>query len=330
MAMEFPSDLVEEILSLLPATSLARLRHTCKQWKTLIANPRFVNKHSSHMRCREKQFTVFNNAPYSKAPYLSGSTVSFVGDELKEHAGLNMQVFEPISFPNLSVIKMFHCDGLLLYVTKSGLLVLNPLLKQARWIVRGCEFDHPTHVFGLGYISNQSSSKPRIRKVEVYEFSSDYWREVVIVDKTFDGFYQLPFSSVCLRGTPYWIGYDVYGGTTISTRSFDFSIERFEPLFLPPSIGLIKSEDSLFLGIFRGDHLSLLHKSCETSKIHIWVRRNHWSWLMTVDIPGVSMFRIYASYFTENNSKLVVSGRHLKTKSVSIYNVGENEKCQKS
>lgn len=50
---------------------------------------------------------------------------------------------------------------------------------------------------------------------------------------------------------------------------------------------------------------------------------------MTVTIPELSMFRIYSSYFIENNSKLVLSGHHLETESLSIYIVGETEECQK-
>lgn len=56
---------------------------------------------------------------------------------------------------------MYHCDGILLFVMRSKkLLVLNPLLKHARWIKCGHGTDKlkDMYGYGLGYIRNQSSS----------------------------------------------------------------------------------------------------------------------------------------------------------------------------
>lgn len=89
----FPLILIEEILSWVPAKSLTLLRYTCKQWKTLIVNPRFVYKHSSHMRCREKQFSVFNMVSMPNVPL--SSTISFIGMNFDEFSNpcMNLHVF---------------------------------------------------------------------------------------------------------------------------------------------------------------------------------------------------------------------------------------------
>ncbi|CAL9222502.1 unnamed protein product [Arabidopsis halleri] len=42
---DLPPDLVEEILSRVPATTLTRLRSTCKKWNALLNNRRFTEKH---------------------------------------------------------------------------------------------------------------------------------------------------------------------------------------------------------------------------------------------------------------------------------------------
>ncbi|KAG7653940.1 F-box domain, partial [Arabidopsis suecica] len=162
--MELSSDMIEEILSWVPSKSLSRLKSTCKPWETLITEPRFIKKH-----------------------LLSCVGIDF--DEL-ENPCLNLQGFQPISTSNILVQNMYHCDGLLLFVMRSKkLLVLNPLLKQARWIKCGYGTDKLKDVYGygLGYISNQSSSSHcdyrivRFRcgvcnvgksRIEVYEFSS--------------------------------------------------------------------------------------------------------------------------------------------------------------
>ncbi|KAL0690347.1 hypothetical protein Bca4012_090025 [Brassica carinata] len=45
MLSHLPADLVEEILSRVPATSLKRLRSTCKKWNALFKDNRFIEKH---------------------------------------------------------------------------------------------------------------------------------------------------------------------------------------------------------------------------------------------------------------------------------------------
>ncbi|XP_019094519.1 PREDICTED: putative F-box/LRR-repeat/kelch-repeat protein At1g11620 [Camelina sativa] len=296
----------------------------------------------SHMHGREEQFTVFNDVS-TVSPSLC-STISCVGMNFNDEPRLNFQVFKPLPSSDLLVRSVFHCDGLLLMDMRTKLLVSNPLLKQARWIKCGSnpEFDHPMDAYGLGYVSNGSRSCNDYKMVkfrctediraEVYDFKSDCWKVVVVV-KNYIGFSGLPVSSVCLRGTPYWIGYNRYLNRTVSIQSFDFSKERFEPLFKflhHSSIGPIQWQDSLSLGIFRGDHLSLLHEPRLKGRIHIWVmREKDWSKLMTVAIPQLHKFPKYPSYFIENNGKLVLSVRHFVTRAISIYVVGENQECQK-
>ncbi|XP_010458569.1 PREDICTED: putative F-box/LRR-repeat/kelch-repeat protein At1g11620 [Camelina sativa] len=332
--MELPSDLIEEILSRVPARSLGRLRYTCKQWKTLIAEPRFVNKHWLHMRCREQQFTIFSNEHIVSLSF--GSTISYVGIDFNKPEKIGLK----LPFPIALTPAMNHCDGLLLYVTKSMLLVSNPLLNQKRWIKGSQGFDHSMDVYGLGYTSNQSSgsydykivrfrcsfSTHNSSRLEVYAFKSESWK--VVVDKNFNGFYGVPFSSVCLRGTPYWLGYNKDGKRLTSIQNFDFLQERFEPLYLPPpSIDL---ENYLSLGIFRGDQLSLLLECYRTRKIHLWVmKQQHWRTVLTVDVPQLPIFGQYLSSFIEKNGMLALYTES-ERQCISIYiNVGENQDYQK-
>lgn len=142
-------------------------------------------------------------------------------------------------------------------------------------------------------------------------------------------------SSVCFRGTPYWIGI-CKRGTIYSIQSFDFERECFEPLLLPPTT--FEWGDSLSLGVFKVDYISLLHRSSLTGEIHLWVKKQQWSMMMTVVIPEATMFHMHSSYLIENNSKVVViagshfemaGSCHFETKSVTIYVAGENEEFQK-
>ncbi|KAG2300934.1 hypothetical protein Bca4012_008871 [Brassica carinata] len=337
MAMELSFDLVEEILSWVPCKSLERFRCTCKQWETLISEPRFINKHLFNMRGREQQFTVFNDV--SLASDSSGSTVSCVGIDFYElnEPRLNMHAFGFPPSSSLFVINIYHCDGLLLCVMTNNLLVLNPMLKQERWIKYG-KMDHSIDAYGLGYVSSNRPScgnnykmvrfpcgKSKDSSIKVYELKSSYWK---VVDKSFDGFLEIPESSVCLRGTPYWIGF-VKGKTCKTIESFDFSKEGFETLFLPPSAnGSSKLENSLSLGVFRGEKLSLLHESRVTGKIQLWVMKKHWSKLMTFSTPESSISPRYSSYFIENNGKLVLSFRGVNYIKVYIAEKDDHHECQ--
>jgi len=44
---DLPPDLVEEILSRVPATSVKKLRSTCTQWNAIFKDERFTEKHFS-------------------------------------------------------------------------------------------------------------------------------------------------------------------------------------------------------------------------------------------------------------------------------------------
>ena len=217
--------------------------------------------------------------------------------------------------PRSLVKAVFECDGLLVWVMEHNLLILNPLLRRGTIVPVPppcCGYDYCNYAYGLGYVTNPRSSNDykivkfscdSTRKLDswVYDFKSQSWNEVF--DKIFDGFFSVPMSSVCFRGTPYWIGI-CKRGTIYSIQSFDFERECFEPLLLPPTT--FEWGDSLSLGVFKVDYISLLHRSSLTGEIHLWVKKQQWSMMMTVVIPEATMFHMHSSYLIENNSKLVV------------------------
>ncbi|CAN8269207.1 unnamed protein product [Cochlearia groenlandica] len=70
-------DLVEEILSMVPATTLKRLRSICKQWNVLINDRKFIQKHISK-RAKENMIVMLNDFKvYSLAINLHGICKNF-------------------------------------------------------------------------------------------------------------------------------------------------------------------------------------------------------------------------------------------------------------
>ena len=139
------------------------MKLTCKQCKTLIEDPNFVEKHFSRMRGREQQLTVITEASpdansSSSLSSSSGFKVSCMGidfNRLKKPC-LNIKVFVP------TLVKaVFECDGLLVWVMEHNLLILNPLLRRGTIVPVPppcCGYDYCNYAYGLGYVTNPRSS----------------------------------------------------------------------------------------------------------------------------------------------------------------------------
>lgn len=173
--LDLSSELLEEILLRVPAKSLALMKLTCKQCKTLIEDPNFVEKHFSRMRGREQQLTVITEASpdansSSSLSSSSGFKVSCMGidfNRLKKPC-LNIKVFVPRSL----VKAVFECDGLLVWVMEHNLLILNPLLRRGTIVPVPppcCGYDYCNYAYGLGYVTNPRSSND----YKIVKFSCD-------------------------------------------------------------------------------------------------------------------------------------------------------------
>ena len=62
---DLPQDLVDEILSRVPATSLKRLRSTCKRWNALFKDRVFTEKHFHKAPKQSLVFALKYKEPYA-------------------------------------------------------------------------------------------------------------------------------------------------------------------------------------------------------------------------------------------------------------------------
>ncbi|KAG2306692.1 hypothetical protein Bca52824_026440 [Brassica carinata] len=120
---KLPTDLVEEILSRIPAITLARFRSTSKQWSAILKSSSFAKMHTAKAPKREDESLnimlidskVFQVRISLDAPYVKVADNPFY---LKDPRSNSSQV---------GVLNVFHCDGLLLCTTKDKrLMVWNP------------------------------------------------------------------------------------------------------------------------------------------------------------------------------------------------------------
>ncbi|KAG7640656.1 F-box associated interaction domain [Arabidopsis suecica] len=275
---ELPKDLVEEILSFVPATSLKRLRSTCKGWNRLFKDDkRFTRIHTEKAAKQFQPLTLTKN--YRICPInvnLHGTTPSL---EVKNEVSL-LDPHSKNSAAQFNIDRVFYCDGLLLCTSQkdSRFVVWNPLTGVTKWIELGDRYNEGM-AFILGY-DNKSCNKSYKamsfnyldKDSEIYEFSSDSWRVIddIIKPPHYMDYFRECFS---LKGNTYWLGIDRRRrppDLRITLIKFDFGTEKFGYVSLPPPCQVHGFEASN-LSVVGDEKLSVLVQAGSTSKTEVWV-----------------------------------------------------------
>ncbi|KAG7583341.1 F-box domain [Arabidopsis suecica] len=340
MMPELPEDLLEEILCRVPATSLKRLRCTCKLWNRLFKKKRFARKH-------------FRKAP-RQSLILMLKNLGFSSMSVNLHRVSPIEVTGELNLidPHSSLNHFRHyqnchsSDGLLLCVcvnNKEGgtrLVVWNPCTGQTKWIQHRKRGYIYTYALG-SYQDNKSGNKSykilsrrtygyQDLEFEIYEINSNSWR---ILDVTVDCTY-MHFGNVSLKGKTYWFATDEKEKQLgLFLISFDYTTERFERLCLPyphPYYGY-KNES---LSVVREEKLYVLLQRTFTSKTEIWVTNKigetkllSWIKVLAVDLTPEPKFDI--KFLVDEEKKVLVYTQNNGYKSQSIvYIVGKDNKVR--
>lgn len=232
----------------------------------------------------------------------------------------------------VEISKLFHCDGLLLCVTKdnSSLLVWNPYLGLTRWVKPRTTF-HGLDVYALGYGDNRNHKILRFVdhdisvEYEIYDFSSNLWRHLHVTPVWEIAFYQ---RSATLKGNAYFfakqrsvvpegVGDDEPIDTTETEDfllCFDFTAERFGPRLPLPFHSYI--DETVTLSCVRDEQLAALLQTWDGSRVmEVWVTNNidpnavSWSMFLKVDMSPLTGFTFKldaASFFIDQEKKVVV------------------------
>ncbi|CAA7018999.1 unnamed protein product [Microthlaspi erraticum] len=348
---DIPLDLVEEILSRVPATSLKRFRTTCKLWNALIKEERFTEKHFRKAPKQSRLLMMKDNKICSMSVNLNVAppTIELKGAlDLKDSHSNSKQV---------DIAKVFHCDGLLLCTTKdSKLVVYNPCSGETRWIQLETTCVLGFSQFALGYQNNKHGRSYKILKIwdddvheprpvyefTIYEFKSDSWRKLLDVRlRDVDGCecqIKRFGNGVSLKGNAYWVAYGVAGTILFS---FDFTRERDRRLCPPPSL---KEFDWTALSVIREEKLSLAFGEVNSLKVEIWVTNQidtdaAFSWsksfaLDLVDIPdcgwdGVTFKYLFWIVLVDEEKKVALYVNAWQVKShnsvYKVYVTGEDD-----
>ncbi|KAL1204905.1 F-box protein [Cardamine amara subsp. amara] len=315
---DLPRDLLREILSRVPLTSLRSVRCTCKTWNAL-SKAHIFGKAAVASRRQFWGFITIDSKVCSLRFDLQGiSNEDFADPSIKQITILNQ----------VEISNVFHCEGLLLCVTKdySRLVVWNPYLGQTRWI-------QPTFIgynmYALGYDNNNrnhkilrildnyfyiDSKKAPHLWFEIYDFNSNSWR---VLDVNPDLY--IHQSYVSLKGNTYFsVQENISEDEEIPTKMgnyllcFDFTLERFGPPLPLPFHSYLG--EVVTLSCVREEQVAVLYQSVES--IEIWITSKiepnavSWSKFLKVDITPHNGFPNdfeAESFFIDEEKKVIVA-----------------------
>ncbi|KAL3623303.1 hypothetical protein CASFOL_032119 [Castilleja foliolosa] len=247
-----PLDICREILILLPAKSLIRLRAVCKDWRSVIDDPFFVKAHTDK-QLSSKTIIIRNSTGPPFHPLYS-----FDLDDLNFANGLQEIAVAPLDYTpsGLTLLQgalpVSMCNGLILVGGKSW-EIWNPLTHERLKLPRGkCNRNPRKEAFGLGYGYTSDDFKVvvihnhRLNRrghgrenfacqTHVYSLISDSWRNVGSCP-----YYDYEWSGwgprgpgVFLHGALHWTRFlHPYGMDMII--AFDLGSEKYRQLPAPP------------------------------------------------------------------------------------------------
>ncbi|XP_030505567.2 F-box protein At3g08750-like [Cannabis sativa] len=271
---DFPSEVVEKIMLLVPADSLVECKSVNKFWysciSTLINDPKFVAKHllitknhsSMSLLCSEQPSSCVDHClityPLLTIIHVDGGGVGD-DDGKKDHF---RTVTVDLSMPLLDMNRwdnIYHCDGLLLLVNYGfkktiTMMLCNPVLKESMILPKPKNVTfmaHHYHYIGFEHDSRNNKYKcvsiwlyREECKVEVYTVGSDSWREINMSQDVMDYIVHAELcNAVCFGGVCYWY---ICRPRIEKILSFDMSSEEFRMIDFPDFEPLIAVVDSCF------------------------------------------------------------------------------------
>ncbi|VYS58559.1 unnamed protein product [Arabidopsis thaliana] len=293
MMPELPEDLLVEILCRVPATSLKRLRSTCKRWNHLYNDKRFKSKHC-HKAPRQSLILMWKNFGFSSI-------------------SINLQRVSPIEVTGELNLIDHHSSLVNVEKINTRLVVWNPCTGKTKWI------QHRR----MGYICNYALGSYQDKKsgnnsykilshgiyggqeFEIYEINSNSWR---ILDVTVDS--SLYIENVSLKGMA----------------------ERFERLCLPyqipyfrnTSLSVVKEEK---LSVLLQPSLTSKTQIWVTNKIGE-AKVLSWIKFLTVDLKPEIKYGI--KFLVDEENKVLVYEQNfvINGKNNMIYVVGEDSEVR--
>ncbi|XP_059294870.1 F-box/kelch-repeat protein At3g23880-like [Lycium ferocissimum] len=298
--IHFPEEIIVDILSRLPVSSLLRFKCASKFWKTLISGPCFKAKHCNHAKNNKKLLICQVFSAVSSTSILYSASLSsgrLVGD------------VQELGSPSNHIRCGYHilccCDGLslLLSARDHHHFLWNPSTNESV-VLPSPEFPMVhTSTYGMGYDSISDDYK--ILKIakssydavpsKIFALKSGSWRIIDNHPHAFHNKVSGRDSLAFLRGTFHWISEDYL--SKYFMVSFNISNEVYGEIPLPEGIGNIPHMGYLIHGVSVLEGMLCAYctfKNKEAGTFKLWVMKDYgvkesWTELFTIRGTDLSL-----------------------------------------
>ncbi|KAK1353732.1 putative F-box and associated interaction domains-containing protein [Heracleum sosnowskyi] len=290
----FPHDILLDIVSRLPITSVMQSMFVCRSWHNLSLHQNLSSLHFFKAATRNPLLIFHSDDPIQNE--LSFAEIPCSDDDGK---GMVKKFSTPFSvlMPKFTVVG--SCNGLLCLcdsLYKDAVYIYNPFTRDYKELPKTRQYEEETVVWGFGYLPGTNKYKvvkvvhqwilstgihnvQRTRmsgtsKSEVFVFTlgGNTWRNVGLAPRYLERKSQ---EALCTNGRLHWVTLGVrnivHGLIIIS---FDLAEEKFYEIPRPDFSDLIESEN-YHLAILRGCLSAVVYGHGLRRDLEIWLMRDY-------------------------------------------------------
>jgi|UniRef100_A0A2N9EZZ9 F-box interacting protein len=294
-----PGDIILNILSGLPISSLVQFRCVCKSWRLLAKDPEVVNMHSSRMF--EKNPCLIFHCDYAIRNQLY--FVEFPDSNDKIEKVKKFQVPFWSAMPEFDVVGT--CNGLLCLsdsLFNDALYLYNPFTRNYQELPKSMQYANQEVVFGFGFhpitkeykvvkivyfknTAGRGNRRPfrinhQYSEVQIFTVGRSVWRSLGKADYHL---VQWP-TQVLVNGRLHWVTWPTRTNRIRSMVSFDLADEQFQEVPRPAD-GYSLSRSNYHLLVIGGCLSAAVY--CHYGKLEIWVMEEYGvmeSWVLKYHI----------------------------------------------
>nr|BAQ18978.1 S11-locus linked F-box protein 1 [Petunia x hybrida] len=310
-------DVIVHILIRLAVKPLMRLKCVSKSCYTLIKSSTFLNLHI-HRKTTSKDELILFKRSFKQNTGQYTTILSFLSGDDDDY--LN-SIFPDLDVTHLTSIHHYNndqlvgpCHGLIALMDSHITILFNPSTRIYKLLPPnpfGCQkgFFDSTEAVGFGfdsiandykvvrisiiYIVNDGYPDEHERKVQIYNLSNDYWREIDHAGQQLTTFFIDQCSQMFYKGTCHWIASQDIDAFLV--LCFDMSTEIFRSFKIPetchysdgPCCRLVLLHDSLTLIYYPYPEPVI---PLEKEMLNVWVMRDYStyeSWIKKYTITGL-------------------------------------------
>ncbi|KAK9287766.1 hypothetical protein L1049_016206 [Liquidambar formosana] len=314
-----PTEIIVDILARLPVKTLIRFKCVCKSWRSLIADPHFVQEHLD--RATKDADTHRRRLLLSTFPLQS---INYEAADEDIDAAVMFDF--PLKIPNRKAEIVGSCNGLIcLLVDSDSIILWNPSTRDAKELPKpyavtddnklsyGFGFDSGIDDYKLVRVARPATSSDFDKTiVEVFVLKTNFWRRIDV-----DPNIVLYGPGNLLNGVLHWfvereIDQDLLGAIV----SFDLAAEKFDEVLLLPDPDVV----NISIRDFRvlGEYPSIVCSNFD-DYVEIWVMKEYgvkasWTKVVTIESETAPIYEdwVAALWFSKNDEVLIdVDGKIL-------------------